>query len=140
MVVEAPAVVQIVLPFPPSELSPNSRLHWSQKRQFVSDYRHACRVAAQNVRRDMERQGLTFPLRIPVTAIVTFVLTSRARRIDWDNLIARFKAGQDGLVDAGVLADDSIQAIGHLGYAWRVGAAQEVRVRLQGGDAVEALL
>lgn len=127
----ARAVVSLTLPFPPSGLSPNARLHFHEKRRIVASYRQSCQVDALNVRRDMERRlGMTFPLAVPVTMIVTFVLPTHQRR-DWTNLIGSFKAGEDGLVDAGLLPDDSIQAIGRVGYEWRRGKAA-VEVTLEG--------
>ena len=129
-----PPVVQFALPFPPLGLSPNARLSWQEKRPIVRDYRRTCMVDALNVRRDLERQGMTFPLRVPVTMIVTFVLTSQARRRDWTNLIGAWKAGEDGIVDAGVLADDSIQTIGRIGYETAQGSKQEVWVRIEGAS------
>ena len=127
-----PPVVQFVLPFPPPTLSPNARLSWQKKCNITHGYRFACSLLALNVRRDLERQGMTFPLRVPVTMIVTFVLTSQARRRDWTNLIGAWKAGEDGIVDAGVLADDSIQTIGRIGYETAQGPKQEVWVRIEG--------
>ena len=122
-------MVQLILPFPPPELSPNARLSWQAKRRVVADYRRACMVDALNVRRDLQRQGMKFPLRVPVTATVTFVLTSRARR-DMDNLLASAKALFDSIVDAGILEDDDCWSL-HLVMAVELGLKQEVRLQLQ---------
>lgn len=97
--------VVLQLPFPPVELSPNARKHRWDKASYTAAYREQCRVMALNMRRTYERQGVTFPLSRPVTALITFVLTTRRRR-DFLNMYAAFKAGEDGVVDAGVLADD----------------------------------
>ena len=128
-VIAASETVQLILPFPPPELSPNARLSWQAKRRVVADYRRTCGLLALNVRRDLERQGMKFPLRVPVTATVTFVLTSRARR-DMDNLLASAKALFDGVVDSGLLADDDCWSL-RLAMAVELGLKQEVRLWLQ---------
>ncbi len=88
----------VVLPWPPADLSPNSRLHWAAKARAVREYRRACWAQAieQGARR-IEAERLHVAL--------TFVPPDR-RRYDLDNLLARMKAGLDGL--AAVLGvDDS---------------------------------
>ena len=89
----------ITLDFPPRELSPNARVHWSIKSGMAKGYRWAAKIEALLSRP-------TKPLTAPVGMSLTFV-TSTARLPDVDNLIASIKSGIDGLVDAGVLVDDS---------------------------------
>lgn len=102
---EQPAsVVLLRLPFPPKELSPNARLDWHEVAAFKASYRQECAVIARNERNRLD--GLRFPLKAPVTANITFVLTTSRRR-DYDNLLASFKAGLDGIVDSGLVRDDS---------------------------------
>lgn len=122
--------VSFVLPFPPRGLSPNVRLHHHERARLAASYRHSCRVDALNVRRDMEAQGMTFPLATPATILLTFMLPNKQRR-DIDNLIAGFKAGLDGIVDSGLLADDSVWLL-RLGVEAELGAEAAVRVRLEG--------
>lgn len=126
-------VVQVTLPFPPRKLSPNARVSWQERAPVIKSYRHECRIDAQNVRRDMEQRGVRFPLPGPVNVIVTFVLDDNQNR-DWDNMIAAFKAGQDGITAAGIWQDDSIQAIGRIGYEWEPGPKKAVRVRIVGAE------
>lgn len=51
------------------------------------------------------------------TARVRFVRHSSLRP-DYTNLVASFKAIEDGLVRAGVLSDDSFAVIGQAEFAW----------------------
>ncbi len=82
----------IRLPWPPKELSPNARLHWARVSKVKKAYRTACwaETLASGVR-------VTGDGAIAVE-LVFYKPTRRA--MDWDNLIARMKAGLDGMADA----------------------------------------
>ncbi|RWR28820.1 endodeoxyribonuclease RusA [Sinirhodobacter populi] len=85
-------MTRITLPFPYNGLSPNDRhKHWSEKARAVKRYRRDCAAFA------MERGAhkLSGPFRLSVT----FCPKSRGPLPDMDNLVASFKAGQDGLAD-----------------------------------------
>ena len=82
-----------ILPFPPSVLNPNTRAHWSKKAGAAKKYRSDCAWIASRYPA-MKKFKITF--RPP-----------RAGKRDRDNLIAAFKAGQDGLADAWGI-DDSL--------------------------------
>lgn len=125
--------IAFTMPFPPRELSPNARNNWYPKAAKVRAYRQSCKVDALNVRREHEAQGMTFPLATPATLLLTFVLTTRQRR-DLDNLVASFKAGLDGLVDAGLIVDDDAWKL-RLGVEVELGEKQLIRVRLEGAGA-----
>ena len=91
-------MLELALPWPPSALSPNARQHWAQLAKAKKAYRSDCYLTAvaQNVK--------------PVAADrlhlhLTFVPPSR-RKFDLDNLLARMKAGLDGLADV-LGVDDS---------------------------------
>ena len=103
---EARALVELDLPMPPRELSPNYRGHWREVAPIRRDYREHCLmlalVAIQNNGGRPE-----YPLAPPVVAEVTFTFPDRRRR-DQDNALAGLKAAWDGLVDAGLLADDKM--------------------------------
>lgn len=81
----------IVLPWPPKELSPNSRLHWSKLAKAKSTYREACHWQAieQGARKMSGKLHLS----------IEFVPPNR-RGFDLDNLLARMKSGLDGLAGA----------------------------------------
>lgn len=100
---------QIQLPWPPSKLSPNARVHWADKARAAKAYREECGW--------LFRQA--FPL---LTGAPTYCPASRLliggrldlwiqffppdnRRRDDDNCLAMFKAGRDGLADAMAIDD-----------------------------------
>ena len=102
--------VSLDLPWPPADLNPNRarRLHWAARREATALYRRDCfliaRVKTGWLRR--VKDGTPMPLTPPVSATVTFWMPDRRRR-DLDNLLAAMKPAWDGLVDAGLLADDN---------------------------------
>jgi len=84
--------VRVTLPWPPAELSPNSRPHWAAKSRAAKSYRHACAT--------LTRQAGVLSLpdgRLHVT--IEFVPPDRRHR-DRDNMLASIKSGLDGLADA----------------------------------------
>ena len=110
------------LPLPPKELSPNYRArHWAQVSTAKAAYRRDCgwtakgamfAAAARAAETTPPPPMVNFPLAAPVTAHVTFVVPDKRRR-DLDNLSASMKAAWDGIVDAGVLVDDSSEHLKH---------------------------
>ena len=124
---DAREVVEIDIPMPPRELSPNYRGHYYAIARIRKEYRRDCRVFALMVMRRVKGQ---YPLAPPVVAEVTFTFPDHRRR-DQDNVLASLKSFWDGCVDAGLLADDKLPD-------FRVVALQEeylkgvsgVRVRL----------
>lgn len=86
-------MIEVRLPWPPKELSPNARLHWARVSKAKKSYRHTCHLEtlAQAGRQQLTDQ--------PVLVHLEFFRPTR-RPMDWDNLIARMKAGLDGMSDA----------------------------------------
>jgi crossover junction endodeoxyribonuclease RusA len=84
-------MIDLVLPWPPKELSPNARVHWRQRHKHAKAYRQACWALTKAA-------GVTAP-EGQVYFWITFCPPSR-RRYDDDNLLGRFKAGRDGVADA----------------------------------------
>lgn len=84
--------VIIPLPWPPRVLSPNSRAHW--KAQITP--RKAYRRDAYTLTKGLA--GKTNPAYPPQIVIEFRPPDNRAR--DLDNMIASFKAAQDGIADA----------------------------------------
>jgi len=76
-------------PFPPATLSPNARTHWAKLARVKKAYRQICRIICGRPPRFVA----------PVVMTITFHPPDKRRR-DRDNMIAAFKAGQDGLSDA----------------------------------------
>lgn len=123
------------LPLPPKELSPNARVHWRAKHNHTKAYRRDCGWTAKGALLEWEAEHhattAMFPLRAPVTAHVTFVVPDKRRR-DLDNLSASMKAAWDGIVDAGVLVDDSSEHLQHAAPELVVErGTREVRVVLE---------
>ena len=84
----------IVLPWPPKELSPNARLHWSKKSKAAATYRHACYMLAIQAG---AKAGI--PWDGDIHLWIDFYPPDRRQRDD-DNMIAAFKSGRDGLAQA----------------------------------------
>ena len=91
-------VIKLSLPFPPKELSPNSRVHWAKKVKFKAAQRTAGFYAA-------------YPHRgkIPAGPIaIKFIFHPPThRRMDLDNCLARLKAAADGIA-SGLGVDDNL--------------------------------
>ena len=84
------------LPFT-APLSLNDRMHYMVKAKKTKEWREAARRAA-------EAAGIPSCSRIRVTLIYT---PRDKRRRDPLNLVASLKACEDGIVDAGVIPDDT---------------------------------
>jgi crossover junction endodeoxyribonuclease RusA len=98
--------VIIKLPYPPSELNPNKRLHWAEKRKHTMNYRELCKyrfrmhfinelgaIEGMRALKGFENHVGDFKVSI------TFHKPDNRKRDD-DNIIASFKAGRDGVADA----------------------------------------
>lgn len=91
--------ITIILPLPRRILSPNGRAHFHPKAKAVKAYRTLAMAAARNA-----TPGPS-PRWERARALTRFFFSDRLRR-DGDNLLASLKPAFDGIVDAGVLADD----------------------------------
>lgn len=111
-------VGQVILPFPPVELSPNWRGHWSTHSSAAREYRRMCWALALDAKlrvpdyaRGVAADGGPIPASNseavggPIYVRLDFFPPSRARRDD-DNVPASFKAGRDGVADA-LACDDA---------------------------------
>lgn len=98
----------IDLPLPPRALSSNgSHGHWSKKNREAQAYRNTVWALVWAAR---------FPDLPPGRRRVSYTFGIKGARAggyycprDVSNALAAFKAGQDGLVDAGILVDDSVK-------------------------------
>ncbi|MDE2000804.1 MAG: hypothetical protein KGI52_17965, partial [Burkholderiales bacterium] len=77
----------ILLPWPPRELSPNARVHWSTKAKQSAQYKATGWVAFNEAKRGESRLPLP---RIPLELRLTLHPPTRAAR-DIDNIIAQLK-------------------------------------------------
>lgn len=76
-------------------LTENQRMHWALKARVTKDVRLTARLLTAR----LGRQN-----RVRVT--LTWIVADKRRR-DEDNLVATLKACCDGIVDAGVVPDDT---------------------------------
>lgn len=114
----------ITLPWPPKELNPNARTHWTKRSKAAKQYRTACHLLA--------KQSGTVAPEGEVLLMIEFVPPD-ARRRDDDNCLAAFKAGRDGLADA--LGIDDNRFITQLRMSRETVKGGEVRVRISGDTA-----
>lgn len=82
----------VTFPWPPRELSPNSRCHWARKAKAAKAYRLDCFYLAKEA-------GVTAPAEGPISLRIEFVPPDRRGR-DIDNMLASIKSGLDGLAQA----------------------------------------
>lgn len=97
-------MIEIELPLPHKNLSPNARCHWRAKAEQTRKHRHWA-----SIRTTAAMNGLGWrckPRWINATVQATFYFKDRRRR-DKDNLLASLKSVFDGITDAGIIGDDS---------------------------------
>jgi crossover junction endodeoxyribonuclease RusA len=88
-------VIRITLPWPPSTLNPNTRLHWAALAKHKARYRAVCQMATETQRGAWDCQIPDGPLRL---SLIFYRPTRRS--YDRDNLLARMKSGLDGMCDS----------------------------------------
>ena len=76
-------------------LNANQRMHWRQRAEITRHVRNAARLAFG-----------TFPIVTKVRVVMIWIVTTGHRR-DADNTVPTLKAICDGLVDAGIVPDDT---------------------------------
>lgn len=106
----------IVLPPLPKELSPNARTHWAVRARAVKRTRADACVTTMAAMRECGEPGGWVSARVKLTFFCK-------RRADGDNRLASAKAIFDGMVDAGLLADDS--GLTHLPVVQRIVKGQQ---------------
>ena len=90
-------MIEIVLGWPPSDLSPNKRLHWAKLAAAKKQYRKNCLSASREQLK--KYRGVTENIPEKLVLEMTFIPPD-SRSYDRDNLVARMKSGIDGLSDA----------------------------------------
>jgi crossover junction endodeoxyribonuclease RusA len=91
--------VIIKLPYPPSALNPNKRLHWAVKRKHTQAYRQKCMLMVWNQIGCQQLREFVIGYIGDFKVSITFHKPDNRKRDD-DNIIASFKAGRDGVADA----------------------------------------
>lgn len=104
--------VTVVLPLPPTPLSPNARVHWAQKARATKLYRRDARMLT------IAAGGRNLRWRRAV-ARATFYWPCLRRR-DVGNAEAMLKPVFDGMVDAGLLVDDNAGVLTHAATQFKV--------------------
>ena len=90
-------MIEIVLGWPPSDLSPNKRLHWAKLAAAKKQYRKDC----LSVTKEQLKKYKGVYEKIPEKLVLEMLFIPPDKRsYDRDNLVARMKAGIDGLSDA----------------------------------------
>lgn len=84
-------MIEIILPWPPSALSPNTRQHYMALARAKKAYRSACWFSSHH-------QGLRKLTANALHLSIEFVPPSR-RAFDLDNCLSRLKAGLDAIAD-----------------------------------------
>ena len=120
-------MIDLTLPWPPKELSPNARVHWKPRHKHAQAYRKACAWIALSSRRPLLAGKKYF--------WVTFCPPNR-RSYDDDNLLARFKAGRDGVADGLGIDDKDFVTTINIGAPVTGGA---VRVHIRDYPIVEPM-
>lgn len=95
---------------PPPSSSPNYRGNWAKRYRDAKVFKEAVYLCAVDARNKLESKGglMSPPAKVKIS--LTFVYPERRVR-DIDNIIASFKPGLDGLVQAGVITGDSSEHI-----------------------------
>lgn len=89
-------MIVVNLPWPPHQLNPNKRLHWSRKSRAARLYRNMCYVIAKNA---VQSSDCNPDYSGKMVFSIEFFPPDKRRRDD-DNMLASFKAGRDGVADA----------------------------------------
>jgi len=127
-------VIEITLGWPPPELSPNARVHWAKLASIKKTYRLACAAQTREQGAKLNRTkkpiipglpacGFVFA---PVLLELEFYKPNR-RAMDRDNLLARMKAGLDGVCDA-LGVDDRIFSVVTIRVSDDIGGFVKVRL------------
>jgi crossover junction endodeoxyribonuclease RusA len=86
---------KINLPWPPKQLSPNSRVHWAVKSKAAKNYRKNCFILSYAAK----DKAVDYSQYDKLNLFVDFYATDKRHR-DIDNCIASAKSGFDGIADA----------------------------------------
>lgn len=83
---------EVILPWPDKRLSPNARLHWAAKARLSA--------AARSEAFWLSKEQMHTPFDEIPNSVKVYITPPDKRRRDKLNMIASFKAAQDGIADA----------------------------------------
>jgi len=122
-------MIEVVLGWPPTDLSPNARKHWAVVAKAKKQYRKDCYSVSKEQLKKYKKITENIPERLVLE--MTFIPPDR-RSYDRDNLVARMKAGIDGLADALRINDKQFNTVistmdqDYLGGFVRIRILQEI--------------
>ena len=122
-------MTEVVLGWPPTDLSPNARKHWAVVARAKKQYRKDCYSVSKEQLKKYKKETENIPERLVLE--MTFIPPDR-RSYDRDNLVARMKSGIDGLADALKINDKRFNTVistmdqDYLGGFVRIRILQEI--------------
>jgi len=122
-------MIEVVLGWPPTDLSPNARKHWAIVARAKKQYRKDCYSVSKEQLKKYKKETENIPERLVLE--MTFIPPDR-RSYDRDNLVARMKSGIDGLADALKINDKRFNTVistmdqDYLGGFVRIRILQEI--------------
>ena len=122
-------MIEVVLGWPPTDLSPNRRLHWAVVAKAKKQYRKDCYSVSREQLKKYKKETENIPERLVLE--MTFIPPDK-RSYDRDNLVARMKSGIDGLADALKINDKRFNTVistmdqDYLGGFVRIRILQEI--------------
>ena len=122
-------MIEVVLGWPPTDLSPNARKHWAVVARAKKQYRKDCYSVSKEQLKKYKKETENIPERLVLE--MTFIPPDK-RSYDRDNLVARMKAGIDGLADALRINDKQFNTVistmdqDYLGGFVRIRILQEI--------------
>ena len=122
-------MIEVVLGWPPTDLSPNARKHWAVVAKAKKQYRKDCYSVSKEQLKKYKKVTENIPERLVLE--MTFIPPDR-RSYDRDNLVARMKSGIDGLADALKINDKRFHTVistmdqDYLGGFVRIRILQEI--------------
>lgn len=98
--------MSLILPWPPSKLNPNQRIHFAQKAKIAGKYKMECWAIAKSA--TLNRGGV-----IPSGKVHLYIMfhAPDKRNRDMDNLLSSMKAGLDGVALALGVNDSSFRPV-----------------------------
>lgn len=90
-------MIELSFPWPPRELSPNARVHWSKKAKAAKKYKEDCYWSCKSVIPKAERIAIIYNY-TSIQLSITFCPPDNRRR-DADNCLGLFKYGIDAISD-----------------------------------------
>ena len=120
-------MIEVVLGWPPTDLSPNARKHWAVVARAKKQYRKDCYSVSKEQLKKIKTDNIPEKLVLEMT----FIPPDR-RSYDRDNLVARMKSGIDGLADALKINDKRFNTVistmdqDYLGGFVRIRILQEI--------------